>query len=133
MLSNLCLQPFSFIKQCFGCLTILAQDEIGGLQVRTPEGRWVDAPPLPDAFIVNVGDMLHRMSNGRLKSTPHRVINRSGRERYSVPFFYDPHVSTTIAPLPGTGRPTYPPLNFVTFLRTELGAAYDHHKSENAP
>ncbi len=112
----------------FGCLTILAQDRIGGLQVRTPSGDWVDAPYMPGSFVVNVGDMLHRMSNGRLRSTPHRVINRSGRERYSVPFFYDPHVSANIAPLPGTGTPRFEPLNFGAFLRAELEAGYDTHK-----
>ncbi|MEL6957992.1 MAG: 2OG-Fe(II) oxygenase family protein [Pseudomonadota bacterium] len=111
----------------FGCLTLLAQDDVGGLQVQTPAGAWVDAPPLPDAFVVNVGDMLHRMSNGRLKSTPHRVINTSGRERYSVPFFFDPHVSTDIAPLPGTGPARFEPLNFGDFLKAELEAGYDAH------
>ena len=91
-------------------------------------GAWVDAPPLRDAFVVNVGDMLHRMSNGRLLSTPHRVINTSGRERYSVPFFFDPHVSTVITPLPGTGTPRFPPLHFGDFLHAELEAGYDAHK-----
>ena len=95
----------------------------------TPEGDWLDAPPRPDAFIVNVGDMLRLMSNGRLRSTPHRVINRSGRQRYSVPFFFDPHVSATIAPLPGTGDARSDPVHFGDFLRAELGAAYDHHKT----
>lgn len=112
----------------FGCLTLLAQDDVGGLQVRTPAGHWVDAPYRPGALVVNVGDMLHRMSNGRLLSTPHRVINRSGRERYSVPFFFDPHVSTIIEPLPGTGAPEFEPLLFADFLRAELEAAYDAHK-----
>ena len=114
----------------FGCLTLLAQDDVGGLQVQTPKGDWVDAPPVPNAFIVNVGDMLHRMSNGRLLSTPHRVINASGRERYSVPFFFDPHVSATVAPLPGTGTPKFEPLTFGDFLRGELEASYDAHKAE---
>ena len=113
----------------FGCLTLLAQDDVGGLQVQTPEGHWIDAVPRSDAFIVNVGDMLHRLSNGRLRSTPHRVINRSGRERYSVPFFFDPHVSATIAPLPGTGVPNFEPMTFGDFLRSELEAAYDAHKA----
>ena len=116
----------------FGCLTLLAQDEVGGLQVRTPAGAWVDAPPMPGAFVVNVGDMLHRMSNGRLLSTPHRVINRSGRERYSVPFFFDPHVATEVTPLPGTGAPAFAPLNFGEFLRGELEAGYDAHKADAA-
>ncbi len=111
----------------FGCLTFLAQDDVGGLQVQTPSGQWVDAPPMENAFVVNVGDMLHRMSNGRLLSTPHRVINRTGKERYSVPFFYDPHVSADIAPLPGTGIPQFASLNFGDFLRHELTASYDAH------
>ena len=112
----------------FGCLTLLAQDDAGGLQVQTPAGAWVDAPPMPGAFVVNVGDMLHRMSNGRLLSTPHRVINTSGRERYSVPFFFDPHVSTEIAPLPGTGPAEFDPLIFGDFLRGELEAGYEAHQ-----
>ena len=116
----------------FGCLTLLAQDDVGGLQVQTPQGHWVDAPPMPDAFVVNVGDMLHAMSNGRLLSTPHRVINTSGRERYSVPFFFDPLVSTRIAPLPGTGDPRFRPVEFGSFLRSELEAGYDAHKSDSA-
>lgn len=114
----------------FGCLTLLAQDDVGGLQVQTPAGNWVDAPPMENAFVVNVGDMLHRMSNGKLLSTPHRVINATGRERYSVPFFFDPHVSTDIAPLPGTGVAKFAPLNFGTFLRSELEAGYEAHKDQ---
>jgi len=117
----------------FGALTILAQDTIGGLQVQTQHGDWVDVPPRDGAFIVNVGDMLHRMSNGILRSTPHRVINRSGRERYSCPFFYDPDVATTVAPLPGTGTPRYDPVLFGDFLRAELSTGYDAHKPEESP
>ena len=116
----------------FGCLTLLAQDDIGGLQVQTPAGHWVDAPRIPDTFVVNVGDMLHRWSNGRLRSTPHRVINRSGKPRYSCPFFYDPHVSTVIAPLASTVSPEQPaahePIIFGEFLRSELEAGYQQHK-----
>jgi isopenicillin N synthase-like dioxygenase len=113
----------------FGCPTLLAQDDVGGLQVQTPAGAWVDAPPMAGALVVNVGDMLHRMSNGRLLSTPHRVINISGRERYSVPFFFDPHVSTVIEPLPGTGPARFEPLQFGAFLRAELEASYDAHQA----
>jgi len=112
----------------FGCLTFLAQDNVGGLQVMTPNGDWIDAEPMPGALIVNVGDMLHRMSNGKLRSTPHRVINGTGRERYSVPFFFDPHVNTVIAPLEGTGKPGFEPLLFSDFLKGELEASYDAHK-----
>ncbi len=120
----------------FGCLTILAQDHIGGLQVQTPAGAWIDAPKIRGAFVVNVGDMLHRWSNGRLLSTPHRVINTSGKSRYSCPFFFDPNVATKIAPLAscvGADRPAgFEPLVFGEFLRTELGAGYDQHKAAKA-
>ncbi len=113
----------------FGCLTILAQDGVGGLQVQTPAGNWVDAPKIPGSFVVNVGDMLNRMSNGRLKSTPHRVINKSGKERYSCPFFFDPNVACDVAPLAGTGAPEFEAINFGDFLRGELQAGYDKHKT----
>jgi isopenicillin N synthase-like dioxygenase len=113
----------------FGCLTFLAQDNVGGLQVMRTDGSWIDAPFIPGSFVVNVGDMLHRLSNGSLRSTPHRVINRSGRERYSCPFFFDPHVSATIEPLPGTGEPSFEPVVFGEFLQSQLEATYDKHKS----
>ena len=119
----------------FGCLTILAQDDVGGLQVQTPAGEWVDAPKRPGSFVVNVGDMLHRWSNGLLKSTPHRVINRTGKERYSCPFFFDPNVATQIAPLPATvpdgQAPRFEPIHFGAFLRSELEAGYEAHKTAN--
>ena len=112
----------------FGAITLLAQDDVGGLAVKTTDGRWVDVPPVEGEFVMNVGDMLNRWSNGRLLSTPHRVTNRSGRERYSVPFFFDPHVETVIAPLPSLGEPLFEPLVFGEFLRGELEASYDAHK-----
>lgn len=119
----------------FGAITLLAQDDVGGLSVRTQEGDWVDVPPLADAFVMNVGDMLHRWSNGLLKSTPHRVTNRTGRERYSVPFFFDPDVSTVIAPLPSCITEDNPahfaPVLFEDFLRSQLEASYANHAAAN--
>ena len=112
----------------FGCLTILAQDEIGGLQVQTREGEWIDVPKLEGSFVVNVGDMLSRYTNGLLRSTPHRVINKSGKERFSCPFFFDPHTNAVIQPLTGTGKAKFSPINFGEFLREELEASYKKHK-----
>jgi isopenicillin N synthase-like dioxygenase len=88
----------------YGLLTLLAQDENGGLQVKTPNG-WIDAPPIPGALVCNIGDMLDRLTGGTYRSTPHRVKNVSGKSRLSFPFFFDPAVDAEIVPLPeGTAR-----------------------------
>ncbi|OED36493.1 2OG-Fe(II) oxygenase [Chromatiales bacterium (ex Bugula neritina AB1)] len=116
----------------FGCITILAQDDVAGLQVMSPEGSWIDVPPQSGSLVVNIGDMLHRWSNGVLRSTPHRVINRSGVDRYSCAFFYDPYVETVVAPLHecvSVERPLkFEAVHFGDFLRAELEAAYQQHK-----
>lgn len=83
----------------YGLLTILKQDDAGGLQVKTPAG-WLDAPPLPNTFVCNLGDMLDRLTGGLYRSTPHRVRNVSGRDRLSFPFFFDPNFHAEIEPLP---------------------------------
>ena len=70
-------------------LTLLRQDGVGGPQVHTREG-WIEAPPVPDSFVCNIGDMLDRMTGGLYRSTPHRVrLNTSGRDRLSFPLFFD--------------------------------------------
>jgi isopenicillin N synthase-like dioxygenase len=83
----------------YGLLTILKQDETGGLQVKTPAG-WLNAPPLPNTFVCNLGDMLDRLTGGLYCSTPHRVRNVIGRDRLSFPFFFDPNFHAEIEPLP---------------------------------
>ena len=93
----------------YGFITFLAQDEQGGLEVRARGGDWVAAPPLPGAFVVNVADMLARWTNDRWTSTPHRVRNTSGRDRYSVPFFWDTDMESEIACLPTCRGPDDPP------------------------
>jgi isopenicillin N synthase-like dioxygenase len=83
----------------YGCITLLWQDDNGGLQVRERATRsWIEAPPIPGTFVINVGDLLARWTNDRFSSTPHRVINRSGRERFSIATFYDPDFSTRVDP-----------------------------------
>lgn len=90
-------------------LTIIAPDPVGGLEVQTRDGGWITPDCPPGGFIVNIGDMLELWSGGRLKSTPHRVINRSGKERYSFPYFavprHDVVVAPLLPPLPGFDRP----------------------------
>ena len=84
----------------YGFLTILAQDSVGGLEVRSPDGELVLAPPRPGSFIINAGDMLSEITGDAIRSAPHRVINRAGIGRYSIPFFYDPDFDARFASLP---------------------------------
>ena len=86
----------------YGLLTILLQDDAGGLEVRS-RSRWVPAPPLADSFVCNIGDMLDRMTQGRFRSTPHRVRNPAPRDRLSFPFFFDPNFHARIQPVPIPG------------------------------
>ena len=82
----------------FGVLTVLCQDDVGGLQVQDAGGEWVMAPPIEGTLVVNVGDLLARWTNGFYRSTPHRVVNSSGRERLSLVLAYDPEPETMIDP-----------------------------------
>jgi isopenicillin N synthase-like dioxygenase len=93
----------------YGCLTILAQDAVGGLQLRNSAGEWIEAPPIPGTFVINLGDQMARWTNERFQATPHRVINRTGRERYSIPFFFDPDYDTVVECLPTCQEPGNPP------------------------
>ncbi|MBO0858102.1 MAG: isopenicillin N synthase family oxygenase [Chloracidobacterium sp.] len=83
----------------YGLLTILKQDESGGLQVRS-QSKWIEAPPIFGSFVCNIGDMLDRLTGGLYRSTPHRVRNISGRDRLSFPFFFDPNFNAEVEPLP---------------------------------
>jgi isopenicillin N synthase-like dioxygenase len=84
----------------YGLVTLLAQDDSGGLQVAAP-GGWIDAPPIPGTLVCNIGDMLDRLTGGWYKSTPHRVQNLSGHGRLSFPFFLDPAFTAEVPALPG--------------------------------
>ena len=88
----------------WGAVTVLAQDAHGGLDVQQPDGSWVAAVPMEGTFVVNLGDMIPRWTNGLYHSNPHRVRNTqsSGASRYSIPFFYEPEFTARIVPVPGT-------------------------------
>lgn len=114
----------------YGCVTLLATDGVGGLQVQTRAGDWLDAPHVPGAFVCNIGDCLMRWTNDIYVSTPHRVVSPSGRERFSVAFFLDPNPEAEIACLPGCAtpdRPTrYQPIRGDAFLTARLSPTYQH-------
>jgi len=82
-----------------GVITILAQDNTGGLEILLKSGEWVTAPPVENAYIINLGEWMKKWTDGIFSATPHRVINRYGNERYSVPFFLNPDYRTTFTPL----------------------------------
>lgn len=95
----------------WGAITILAQDDLGGLEVQAADGSWMPATPIPGTFIVNLGDMIPRWTNGLYRSNMHRVINAnpSGRDRYSIPLFYSPNYHARIEAVPGSVPPGQAP------------------------
>lgn len=115
-----------------GFLTLLPQSAIPGLEIRTASGKWLAAPSLPGSYLVNTGDTLNRWTNGRFLSTPHRASNASGRERYAMPFFYDPNTDTMIECLPtcqGPGHPPkHPPQTYGEFYAWFIRHNYAHQQ-----
>jgi len=93
----------------YGFLTILAQDASGGLQIRTQDNKWKDAPPIENAFVINLGDALENCTGGLLRATPHRVNQRLGATatRFSFPYFYDPGMDAQMISLINQMKPEY--------------------------
>jgi isopenicillin N synthase-like dioxygenase len=118
----------------YGCVTLLYQDDAGGLQVRARNGEWIDAPPIAGSFVVNIGDMMARWSNDRYTSTPHRVISPLGVNRYSMPFFAEPHPDTLIDCLPNcssTDNPAkYSPVTSAEYLLSRFADTYAYRREE---
>jgi isopenicillin N synthase-like dioxygenase len=98
-----------------GFLTLLAQDGVSGLQARHRDGTWLDVPPTDDGLAVNFGKVLERWCGARIKATEHRVIG-NGRERMSIPFFYEARADAEIRPLPADGAPAFTPFLYGDYL-----------------
>ena len=113
----------------FGGLTLLLQDENGGLQVWGHEqNTWLDATPIPGSYVVNLGDMIARWTNDHYRSTLHRVINKSGTERYSIPFFFSGHPDHEVRCIPTClaegDVPKYPPITVEAHIREMYQKTY---------
>jgi isopenicillin N synthase-like dioxygenase len=112
----------------YGNITLLATDGVGGLEVRTRSGQWLDAPSIPGAFVVNIGDCLMRWTNDVYVSTPHRVVSRGAGERYSIAYFLDPNPFAPVEAIPSCvpagASPKYPAILAHDYLRSRLEATY---------
>uniref|UniRef100_A0A803QDA1 Fe2OG dioxygenase domain-containing protein n=1 Tax=Cannabis sativa TaxID=3483 RepID=A0A803QDA1_CANSA len=119
-----------------GALTILAQDDVGGLEVkRKSDGEWIRVKPTPHAFIINVGDIIQVWSNERYESVEHRVMVNSERERFSIPFFLNPAHYTMVKPLEemtdDQNPPKYKAYNWGKFFTTRKGSNFRKLDVEN--
>ena len=112
----------------WGVLTVLAQDETGGLEIQLPDGEWLSATPVPGTLIVNIGDVMPRWTNDLYVSAPHRVLNRSPQDRYSAVLFFDPSYETMVECLPtccsADNPPRYPPISSGEHLMTMYRKTY---------
>ena len=118
-------------------MTLLAQNEVEGLQIRPSHGRWIDAPVLPEAFLVNTGDLLHRWSNHRFRPTPHRAMpSAPGVDRYAIPFFFDASNDFVMQCLPTCqgpdNPPRYDPITYSEYMEWFGRQNYDHFKEDAA-
>eukprot|EP01061_Rhynchopus_euleeides_P002458 TRINITY_DN11898_c0_g1_i1.p1 TRINITY_DN11898_c0_g1~~TRINITY_DN11898_c0_g1_i1.p1 ORF type:complete len:383 (+),score=108.21 TRINITY_DN11898_c0_g1_i1:116-1264(+) len=115
----------------YGMITLLTVDQAeAGLEIHI-NGEWLRVPACPGAFVVNLGDMLHRWTNGTYRSTLHRVVNRTGAERYSTAFFFDPSFDTMVEVLPQFCKDVpakYPPIRFVDHLLNMYKQTHDSYK-----
>ena len=111
-------------------MTLLAQNKVPGLSLRTASGRWIDAPAVEGTFLVNSGQMLNRWSNGRFRATPHRVVNRSGGDRYAIPFFFDCSIDHEMVCLPSCTDADHPPMfeptTYAKWMTWYQSQNYDH-------
>jgi isopenicillin N synthase-like dioxygenase len=117
-------------------ITLLAQNQVPGLQILTTAGDWIDAPVVEDSFVVNTGDILHRWTNGRFLSTPHRALNLSPQPRYAIPFFVHPNPDTLIDVVPGCATPgeapKFPAMTTAEYMAWFKGRNYDHVRNATA-
>ncbi|OAY29432.1 protein DMR6-LIKE OXYGENASE 2 [Manihot esculenta] len=119
-----------------GALTVLAQDEVGGLEIaRRSDGEWIPVKPIPDAFIINIGNCMQVWSNDLYWSAEHRVVVNSEKERFSMPFFFFPSHYVQIKPLEELvneqNPPKYKEFNWGKFFASRNRSDYKQQEVEN--
>jgi len=120
----------------WGAITMLYQDDVGGLEVLGAGGEWIKATPLPGTFVINLGDMIRRWTNDAYRSTLHRVVTgAANRDRYSIATFFDPRADYRVVCVPtclaANEAPRYPPCtvgeHIMEMMRKTYGAALESH------
>lgn len=118
----------------YGFLTILAQDKVGGLEVKNSAEEWISAPYIPGTLIINIGHMMQRWTNDFYKATLHRVKSQGIKDRYSFPFFYEPDFNTVVTPLEDycsrENPPHYEPLHFGNYIIDKFSRSYAENLKE---
>ncbi|MCZ6520076.1 MAG: hypothetical protein O6848_01090, partial [Bacteroidetes bacterium] len=118
----------------YGFLTILAQDKVGGLEVKNSANEWISAPYIPGTFIINIGHMMQRWTNDFYKATLHRVKTKGNKDRYSFPFFYEPNFDTVVTPLEiccQENPPRYEPFHFGNYIIDKFAHSYVNNMKDD--
>ena len=121
----------------YGCITLLAQDDVGGLEVQANDGQWISAPPVENTFVVNIGDLMQRWTNDQYKSTAHRVKSPPPYvHRYAIPFFVEPRFDTQVdcikSCVPEGQIKKYEAVESGAWIKSRFDATYDYRKEGEA-
>ena len=108
----------------YGVITVLAQDPSGGLELQKKDGSWIAAPYVPGTFVINIGDLMAHWTNGLYKSNKHQVVNRTGKERFSIPFFFNPDHRAVVECIPTCNQldnpDAYPPVMAGEYIANKI-------------
>ena len=119
----------------YSCFTLVCQSTSSGLNVLNANGQWVGAPPVENSFVCNIGDFFQEATAGRFRSTVHRVVNKTGSERYSIPFFFAPNADAELEVVESCREPgkEYQPLQVGSYFKKRIAAARSKHPDGTTP
>jgi len=116
----------------YECFTLLSQSNQSGLQILNHHGEWINALPIPNTFVVNIGDLMQRWTNDRFKSTIHRLINTSGTHRYSIPDFFGRNYFVQIKSLINDQTSKYPTVIAGQYLTQRFDDTYHYRQKDSS-